>query len=333
MIRAYLVILIAFVLVTSCGNNDIVKHHYQGEAQGSYYSITYYDKADRNLQLDLEKLLDKFDMSASNYKENSIISRVNRGEDVSLDKVFLGNFNIAQRISKETNGDFDITVRPLVQAWGFGSVQAEEMDSSLVDSILQFVGYKKVSLIEGKIIKTDSRLQLDYDAIAQGYAVDVVCSFIESKGISSYLVDIGGEIYGSEFKDIDKKWSVGIEKPMENATYGENLMTILELSNKGMATSGNYRKFYEKDGIKYAHTISPHTGFPIASRLLSVTVLALNTAEADAYATAFMVMGLEKTKMFLSKHNKLDAYLIYSDDSGEYRYYYTEGLEELIKSK
>ena len=331
MIRAYLVILIAFVLVTSCGNNDIVKHHYQGEAQGSYYSIIYYDKADRNLQFEIEELLEEFDMSASNYKDSSIISLVNRGEEVQLDNIFIDNFKIAQRISKETNGDFDITVRPLVQAWGFGSVKAEEMDSSLVDSILQFVGYKKVFLIEGKIIKTDSRLQLDYDAIAQGYAVDVVCSFLEDKGISSYLVDIGGEIYGSEFKDIDKKWSVGIEKPIENATYGENLTAILELSNKGMATSGNYRKFYEKDGIKYAHTISPHTGFPIASRLLSVTVLSSITAEADAYATAFMVMGLEKTKSFLSEHNELDAYLIYSGDSGEYRYYYTEALEELIK--
>jgi len=330
MIRAYIVILIAFVLATSC-SNDAVKHHYQGEAQGSYYSITYYDKADRNLKVDLEKLLNEFDMSASNYKDASIVSLVNRGEEVQLDDIFIGNFTIAQRISKETNGDFDITVRPLVQAWGFGSVKAEEMDSSLVDSILQFVGYKKVSLIEGKIIKTDSRLQLDYDAIAQGYAVDVVCSFLEDKGISSYLVDIGGEIYCSEFKDIDKKWSVGIEKPIENATYGENLTAILELSNKGMATSGNYRKFYEKDGIKYAHTISPHTGFPIASRLLSVTVLSSITAEADAYATAFMVMGLEKTKSFLSEHNELDAYLIYSGDSGEYRYYYTEALEELIK--
>ncbi len=328
--KIYIFALFALLLViTSC--NKPIKHQYRGEAQGSYYSIIYFDSQDRNLQPEIEKLLREFDLSASNYKSNSVISKVNRGEIVELDSIFLGNYKLSNRISKETNGDFDITVRPLVQAWGFGSIKAQDMDSTIVDSIMQFVGYKKVSIVNGEVIKEDSRLKLDFDAIAQGYSVDVVCAFIESKGIQSYLVDIGGEIYASEYKYEKEKWSVGIEQPKDSASYGENLSAILNLSNKGMATSGNYRKFYVKDGIKYAHTISPHTGYPIASRLLSATVLAKTAAEADAYATSFMVMGVEKSKEFLSKHKEIDAFLIYSDTEGEYETFYTQGIESLLK--
>jgi len=328
--KIYIFALFALLLViTSC--NKPIKHQYRGEAQGSYYSIIYFDSQDRNLQPEIEKLLREFDLSASNYKSNSVISKVNRGEIVELDSIFLGNYKLSNRISKETNGDFDITVRPLVQAWGFGSIKAQDMDSTIVDSIMQFVGYKKVSIVNGEVIKEDSRLKLDFDAIAQGYSVDVVCAFIESKGIQSYLVDIGGEIYASEYKNENDKWSVGIEQPKDSASYGENLSAILNLSNKGMATSGNYRKFYVKDGIKYAHTISPHTGYPIASRLLSATVLAKTAAEADAYATSFMVMGVEKSKEFLSKHKEIDAFLIYSDTEGEYETFYTQGIESLLK--
>ena len=328
--KNYIFALFALLFIfTSC--NKHVKHQYRGEAQGSYYSIIYFDSQDRDLQSEIEKLLSEFDLSASNYKSNSVISKVNRGETVVLDSIFLGNYKLANRISKETKGDFDITVRPLVQAWGFGSIKAQDMDSAIVDSIMQFVGYNKVLIVNGEVIKEDNRLKLDFDAIAQGYSVDVVCAFIESKGIQSYLVDIGGEIYASEYKYEKEKWSVGIEQPKDSATYGENLSAILNLSNKGMATSGNYRKFYVKDGIKYAHTISPHTGYPIASRLLSATVLAKTAAEADAYATSFMVMGVEKSKEFLLMHKEIDAFLIYSDIEGEYETFYTQGIESLLK--
>ena len=325
----YYLLIILLVFITSC--NESVKHQFRGEAQGSYYSVIYYDQLDRNLQSEIENLLYDFDKSASNYQLNSIISKVNRGETVILDEIFIGNFKLAKRISEETDGNFDITVRPLVQAWGFGSVEAQDMDSAIVDSIMYFVGYDKVTIINGEVVKNDKRLKLDFDAIAQGYSVDVVCDFLESKGINSYLVDIGGEVYASSTKNENENWTVGIEKPNENASYGDELSAVINLSAKGMATSGNYRKFYIKDGVKYSHTISPHTGYPISSKLLSATVIANTTAEADAYATSFMVMGLEKSKEFISTHDEIDAFLIYSGDNGEYENYYTDGLKGMLK--
>ena len=327
--KYYVFILSLVIFFASC--NSPIKHQFRGEAQGSYYSVIYYDASDRDLQSEIEILLTDFDQSASNYQQNSIISKVNRGEDVVLDEIFIGNFKLAERISEETDGNFDITVRPLVQAWGFGSIEALDMDSAIVDSIMYFVGYNKVDLINGIVVKNDNRLKLDFDAIAQGYSVDVVCDFLESNGINSYLVDIGGEVYASAYKNKNEYWTVGIEKPNENAAYGDDLSAVINLSEKGMATSGNYRKFYIKEGVKYSHTISPHTGYPISSILLSATVIASTTAEADAYATSFMVMGLEKSKVFLDSHNDIDAFLIYSDDNGDYKNYYTEGLIKMLK--
>lgn len=323
------VVLFAIILLLySC--DKPVKHHIIGETQGTYYSIIYFDKNEKNLQADIENLLKEYDLSASNYEDSSIISKVNRGEQVDLDDIFIGNFTLAKRVSLETNGDFDITVRPLVQAWGFGSVEAHDMDSAIVDSIMQFVGYDKISLENNKLIKKDKRLKLDFDAIAQGYAVDEVCRFLVDKGISSFLVDIGGEIYASEVKGKKEDWTVGIEKPSDNSNYGEELTAVLKLSSRGMATSGNYRKFYIINGVKYAHTISPHTGFPISSKLLSATVFANTAAEADAYATSFMVMGLPKTKEFLEIHKELDAYLIFSSDNGDYYTYHTIGVDNML---
>ena len=296
-----IIILVSVLLLVSCTEEKI---NIIGEAQGTYYSISFFT-SDESINKDvIDKLLSDFDNSASNYKKGSIISKVNNNTDVELDDVFIGNYNMAMKISNETNGDFDITVRPLVQAWGFGSIDAKDMDSVIVDSIMEFVGYNKVSIKDGKVIKKDSRLKLDFDAIAQGYSVDVICKYLQDKGIENYLVDIGGEVFASEFKQDLKNWKVGIETPTDSAKYGDNLSAIVSLSNRGMATSGNYRKFYVKDGIKYSHTINPKTGYPIASRLLSATVITDKTAIADAYATAFMVMGLEKTKAFLDQHKK-----------------------------
>ncbi len=328
--KVLIILLNAIVILSSCTKTSS-KKILSGKAQGTYYAITYFDNKDNTYQTEIELLLSEFNKSASNYLDSSIISKINKNINVDVDEIFKGNYNLANRISNETNGDFDITVRPLVQAWGFGSVKAEDMDSLIVDSILQFVGYQKVQLLENKIVKNDRRLQLDFDAIAQGYAVDEVCNFLRKKGVTNYLVDIGGEVYASKFKTDTLYWKVGVENPSDNAEYGENLSLVLRLSDKGLATSGNYRKFYIKDGIKYAHTINPHTGYPLLSRLLSATVLAKTTAEADAYATSFMVMGLEKSKDFLKKHVELGAVLISSDDSGNFQLYYTPNIENIIQ--
>ncbi len=324
---------ILFLLSCNSGKQDLKKRKVIGEAQGTYYAISYYDSHDRILKQEFDSVLDAFDMSASNYKEQSIISKVNSNKNVKLDSIFIGNFKLAMRVSSQTNGDFDITVRPLVEAWGFGKRRAEDMDSNIVDSIMQFVGFNKIYLDNNsQIIKTDPRVQIDFDALAQGYSVDVLAKYLRSMGINSFLIDVGGEIFASESKIDGSDWKVGVETPKDSAAYGEDLSAIIPLKNQGMATSGNYRKFYVKNGVKYAHTIDPHSGYPIASRLLSTTVIANTAAEADAYATAFMVMGLEKTKKFVVKHPELEVFLIYSDDDGNYNYFSTPKLSKVVEN-
>jgi thiamine biosynthesis lipoprotein len=313
--------------------SEIHKVVIQGEAQGTYYAISYYDKQKRNLKNQIDSLLLAFDQSASNYKQGSIISKVNNNEEIKLDDIFLGNFKLAQEVSLMTNGDFDITVRPLVELWGFGHKAPEEVSKAQVDSVMQFIGYTKVRVEGDKIIKEDNRLQLDFNAIAQGYSVDVVGAYLNSLGIENYLVDIGGEVIAKGRKPNQVLWKVGVERPEENATYGADLSAIIQLDNKALATSGNYRKFYEKGGVKYSHTINPKSGYPIRSTLLSATVMTEKAALADALATAFMVMGMEKTKIFLESHKEIEALLIYSDEEGKYQIFMTPGLEKWVEKK
>ncbi len=328
------IFIVSLAIFASCNhplNVDTYKHSIRGEAQGTYYAITYYDSLNRMLKPQFDSVLDAFDLSASNYKSQSIISKVNRNEKVKLDDIFIGNYRLAMKVSAQTNGDFDITVRPLVEAWGFGKTKAEDMDSAIVDSILSFVGYQKIKIIGDSVVKEDPRLQLDFDALAQGYSVDVLSNYLQSIGIKSYIIDVGGEIYASKSKPNGEQWKVGVQTPKDSTVYGEDLSAVLPLSGEGMATSGNYRKFYIKDGIKYAHTINPHTGYPIATRLLSTTVIAKTAAQADAYATAFMVMGLEKSEAFVKQHPELEVFLIYSNHNGEYEFYTTPRLAKVVK--
>ena len=242
-------------------------------------------------------------------------------------------FQKAVDVSEKTNGAFDITVGPLVYAWGFGLGNRIKMDQHIVDSILSFVGYQKVKLIEGKLIKTDPRIRIDYNAIAQGYAVDVVAAFLDSKGIQSYLVDIGGEVLARRTKPGGEKWSVAIEMPAKNEDDERTIQAVVKLQDMAISTSGSYRKFYEENGIRYSHTIDPSTGYPVKHSTLSVSVLAKDCMTADAYATAFMVMGVEKGKEYLKKHPKLDVYFIYTEPGGIMKTYYTKGFDKLIKKE
>lgn len=303
-----------------------------GETQGTFYNITYEDRPGRNLQPRIEQLLHKFDLSLSTYDPSSVISRINRNEEnVRLDRYFKTCFNKSEEIYHLTSGAFDITIGPIVNAWGFGYTQSSETDSSRIDSLLQFVGMEKVTMSGGKIKKEDPSINLNVNAIAQGYSVDIVAEFLERKGIKNYLVEIGGELKAKGINAKGKPWTIGIDKPIDNnMTPGENLQAIVQLENRTLATSGNYRKFYEKDGVKYAHSINPKTGYPVLSRLLSTTVLADDCMTADAFATAFMVMGLEKSIIFLSKHPELDAYLIYSDEQGNFKTYSTPGMKDAV---
>ncbi len=303
-----------------------------GNTQGTTYHITYQDRPRRNLQPKIEQLLKKFDLSLSTYLPNSIISQINQNiPGVKPDKFFKTVFNKSEEVYHVTDGAFDITVAPLVNAYGFGPEASIEFDSAKIDSIKQYVGMDKIRLIGGKIIKQDPLIRLDVNAIAQGYSCDVVAEYLERKGITNYLIEIGGEILAKGENPNGEDWKIGIDKPIDNNfDPGKNLQAKVIVSESAVATSGNYRKFYEKDGIKFVHSINPKTGYPVKSRLLSTTVLAPDCITADAFATAFMIMGVKKSIMFLSEHKQLEAYLVYSDSSGNFKSFMTAGLKDKI---
>ena len=301
----------------------------EGMVFGTVYKITYQHNDD--LHKEIKEVLMDVDNALSPYNKNSIISKINHNQDTTLNEHFTHVFNLAQKISAETDGAFDISVAPLVNAWGFGFKHSIEIKPETIDSIRQFVGYEKIRINNGKIVKEDDRLMLDCSSIAKGYGVDRVANFLKSKGVKHYMVDIGGEVALKGKNSRMKTWRIGINKPIEDSlSINQELQTILEISDIGMATSGNYRKFYYKDGKKYAHTIDPRLGHPIQHNILSATVIASDCTTADAYATAFMVMGLEKSKAFCEEHPELNAYFICSGEGDSHYIYYTPGMERFI---
>lgn len=315
--------------IISIGQQQPIK--IEGYAQGSTYHISYFDSLNRDLQPDIEKILQDFDKSVSTYLPTSIISRVNRNEKkVKVDKYFITCFNKAKEVWKNTNGAFDPTVYPLVNAWGFGPGKKQKIEKRVVDSILQFVGFNLIELKGNKVVKKDPRVALDFNAFAQGYSVDVVSEFLKSKGITSFLVEIGGELYANDKKPNGDKWTVGIEKPIDNKESENPLKAYAKLENLAIATSGNYRRFIVEDGVKYHHHLDPKTGYPTKNNLLSASIFSKECISSDANATGILVMGLEKAKEFLNTHRELQAYLIYSDDKGDYQIYQTPGLESII---
>ena len=287
----------------------------QGAVFGTTYHITYNHNAD--LSTDITRVLKDVDNSLSTFNANSTISLVNKNMQVELDSMFLYVFHLAQQVAETTTGAFDITVAPAVNAWGFGFKNAETIDNDLIDSLKQIVGYQMVKEENGAIVKEDNRIMLDCSAIAKGFGCDVVAALFDSVGITDYMVEIGGEIVVKGLNSKGSDWRIGISKPTDDSLATETeLQTVLELSDRAMATSGNYRNFYYKDGKKYAHTIDPATCRPVNHNLLSVTVLAENCAVADAYATAMMVLGLERSLELCEKLQNIDAYFIYQDNEG-----------------
>lgn len=311
-----LVLLIVASVVIIRQNSAMPYQINQGMVFGTFYKITY--QYDKNLQKEIEAQLKSVNDALSMFDKKSIITAVNNNEPVKLNDMFVNVFKLAQSISEDTDGAFDITVAPLVNAWGFGYRSGALPSQQDIDSIRAFVGYQKVKLSGMRIQKEDARLTLDCSAIAKGYGTDVVARYFLREGIKNFMVEIGGEIVTHGVNPKRQQWSIGIEKPVEDSlAMKSELQTVLRVDDIAMATSGNYRNFYYKDGKKYAHTIDPKTGFPVQHNILSATVLAKQCAVADAYATAFMVMGLEKSKEVLARHKDLKAYLIY-DDNGKY---------------
>ncbi len=305
--------------------------HLQGEAQGTYYSMLYYDSLNRNFHVQVDSILKAFDQSVSLWVPGSILSRVNRNDtNVVLDQHFIGNFNYSQQVSKATHGAFDMTVGPLVEAWGFGFESRKKVSKRMVDSLMPFIGYKKIKLVDGKVIKAVPQMRIDFNGIAQGYSDDVVGRFFSSKGIHNYLIDIGGEVTARGNKADGSPWKVGIEKPAPDKDSPRVLKAVIALKNCSVATSGSYRKYYVENGIRYSHTIDPKTGYPVQHSLLSVSVLTNNTALADAYATAFMVMGYRKSREFVERHPNLDAFFIWSEKDGTFQSYATPGFKKVM---
>ena len=303
--------------------------HDRGMVFGTVYHITY--QSSKSLQKDIEAELAKVDASLSPFNERSIITAVNENRDTVVNKMFSDVLALAMKISDSTNGAFDITVAPLVNAWGFGFKGGAMPSRHQVDSLKALVGYHKVSLTNGRVSKTDPRIMLDCSSIAKGYGCDVVAKFLSAKGIDNYMVEIGGEIVTRGISEKRLPWKIGVTKPTDDSlNVNQEIQTIINVTDKAMATSGNYRNFYYKNGRKYAHTIDPSTGYPVQHNILSSTVIADDCATADAYATAFMVMGLDKAKAILSRHPELMAYFILASDDGTNKVWFSPSMKDKI---
>lgn len=303
----------------------------QGLVFGTMYKITY--QSDNNLKTEIEAELKKVDFSLSPFNKNSVITHINDNTNMIPDSLFMDVFNLSKQISKETQGAFDITVAPLVNAWGFGFKTSEFPDSTMIDSLRQLIGIDKVYFDGKQIIKKDPQIMLDCSSIAKGFGVDQVARLFERKGVKNYMIDIGGELVMKGENPSMETWRIGINKPVDDSlAVNQELQTVLEVSNVGLATSGNYRNFYYKDGKKYAHTIDPRTGYPIQHNILSATVIAADCATADAYATSFMVLGLDSAKAICSRHKELEAYFIYTDEKGKLKTFSTNGMKRFMKN-
>jgi thiamine biosynthesis lipoprotein len=326
----FLALLVVGTILIIHQQQNIPYQKNQGLIFGTTYAITY--QYDEDLHQELVDRMNEVDAALSMFNKQSIISQINNNQLVKPNDMFLEVFNLAQQVSDDTDGAFDITVAPLVNIWGFGFKQEQTPNHHAIDSLMAIIGYRKVSYDGMRIVKRDPRIMLDCSAIAKGFGVDMVASLLDERGIKNYLVEIGGEIITKGISEKRLPWKIGVTKPTEEGSLdGTELQTVLNVTDKCMATSGNYRNFYYKGGRKYAHTIDPRTGYPVQHSLLSATVLADNCATADAYATSFMVMGIDGAKRILEQEKGLMAYLIYTDEKGELAVWYSPSLQDKIQ--
>ena len=301
---------------------------------GTVYNVTYQSSTD--YQQEIEAALKQVDDEFSMFNDTSTVSRLNRGEKPVLSDMFLEVWRKAADVFKQTDGAFDITVAPLVNAWGFGFKHEQLPTAQQVDSLRRLIGMQHVRLVEQKgqpaTIERDRKgMMLDFSAIAKGYGSDVVARLLRKKGIENFMVEIGGEVVTRGISPNRVPWKIGVTKPTDDSlAVGNELQTVLNVTDRAMATSGNYRNFYFKGGRKYAHTIDPKTGYPVQHSILSATVLAPDCATADAYATSFMVMGMERAKAVLQSHSELMVYFIYTDDRGQMAVWFSPALQKKI---
>lgn len=323
-----------FVLVSACKTNKTLeKNVAKGEAMGTTYSITYFAKGQLDLTKEIESVFAEVYQSLSTYITMSDISKINNGDStLVVDEMFKEVFNISKKVYEASDGYFDPTVGVLVDAWGFGPGQQLDLNETRVDSLMQYVGFDKVQLMEdGTIKKSNAKIRFDFNAVAKGYAIDLLGRLLDDEGIENYLVEVGGEILtrGNNLSS-EKCWTVGIDNPKDVLARGT--AGVVCMQNRALASSGNYRKFRidQLTGEKYVHTVDPKTGYTKNSSVLATTVIADDCATADAYATAFMAMEFEDTVHFLSLQKELDAFIIYTDDTGATKSYITNGFKSAM---
>jgi FAD:protein FMN transferase len=303
----------------------------EGQVYGTVYHVVYESPGGKDLKTEIEKEFNRLTLIFSTFNPESQISKINQNQPVEPDPLFINCFKRAMEVSEMSGGAFDITVMPLVNAWGFGFKHKEKITPALIDSLLQIVGYQKVRLDGNRIVKDNPGIMLDMSAIAKGYTCDIIGELLARRGCKNYMVEIGGEVVAKGFNAKGNVWNIGISKPDETTYYTkEEIQAVVKLPERALATSGNYRNFYIEDGKKYAHEIDPHTGYPAEQNLLSTTVLAMDCMTADAWATAFMVLGFAKSVELLEKLPDIDVYFIYSDDSGTTKIYMSENFRKYL---
>lgn len=330
-------IFLVSIIIGACSPDEIQYSSFSGFTQGTTYSVIYENR--RNIEVekmksDIEALLTIFDNSLSTYNPGSIISAINSNRDTIPDSLFISVFNRSGEIWELSGGAFDITAGPLINAWGFGPDAKKRFNEDNLDSLMMLVGMDKIKIVDGRVVKDSPGMYLDVNAIAQGYSVDILSSFLDELNISSYLVEVGGEVFARGTKNNGENWRVGVDKPVDNNIVpGRDLQTVIVLENRAMATSGNYRRFFvdQETGIKYSHTIDPSNGYPVRHTLLSATIISDDCMTADGCATACMVMGLEKSIEFIGTNDFLEAYLVYSDENGNYATWISEGMKQYIR--
>lgn len=329
-----ILIISSLVLLASCADKS-QPIRIQGEAQGTYYSIAYYDDQQRDLKPQIDSLLQNFDQTASLWVENSLIRRINRNEDSVLNDDFYAMLKYSEGIKALTDGAFNCEIGALVNLYGFGFKKRADVSDREIDSLVHILHQETYRIVEddagNHIIRKNYDIEFDFNAIAQGYSVDLLASMFDSLGITSYLIDIGGEVVSKGKKKDFSSWVVGIERPAKDKYDGQEIETAIALNNCSVVTSGNYRKYYEKDGIRYSHTIDPETGRPVNHSLLSVSVVSDNATFSDAMATAFMVMGLDNSLKFIQTHrDQVSAVFFIYDDHGKYKTLATPEFDKLI---
>lgn len=353
--KKHFAILFAFLLIFSCDTNkstiqetEVFVSKIQGEAQGTSYTIIYLGDT-TNYQPEIDSILRRYDQDLSLWVPSSILNQINRHERRDTvfcfhdtTKYFSVVFDMSKEIWKLTDGAFDPSVYPLVQAWGFGLKNKKNITPELIDSLKRSIGFSPFDIDINEmykdqyfydrtdVIKLNPKVKLDFNAIAQGHSIDIVSEYLEQKEIENFMVEIGGELYCKGLNQYHKPWRISIDKP-DDSGEETGYQALLEVSNRAVATSGSYRKFYKKDGVKYSHTIDPKTGYPVTHSLLSVTVIADGCATADGYATAFMVMGKEKSLEFVNTHPDLDlAIYLISDDNGTYQTVMSDNMKQYL---